>query len=207
MAQIPLQPRPHVPPIGFFEPISTNWRDMMTDVEFLLGVVKKLNEIIIQTNKNSEFIDDYSGRIEEIEREIASLRIEFTEFTDGVNQRIDEFEEDINQSISFQFAQIKVELQAMVATALNQANAYTDAVAGQLRQEIADIAIGQITVFDPTNGTYAPLQTVIDNLYGSTRENALTATEYDALELTATAYDGYEISAFDYDKNGKEILV
>lgn len=207
MAQIPLQPRPKIPPIGFFEPISVDPADMMSDVEMLLGILKKLNETIIQVNKNSEFIDDYTGRIEQIEAEIAQLRLEYTEFTNDINTRMDSFESEINTSIALQFAQIKVELQAMVATALNQANAYTDAVAGQLRQEIADIAIGQITVFDPTNGVYAPLQTVIDNLYGSTRENALSASEYDALDLTATAYDAYQISAYDYDKNGKELLV
>lgn len=196
MAQIPLQPRPHVPPIGFFQPISTDPRDMMTDVEFLLGVVKKLNEIIVQTNKNTEFIDEYSGKIEEIEAEIVSLRSEF-----------EQFKLDVNNTIATQFAQIKVELQSMVATALTQANAYTDAIAGQLHEEIEQISIGQITLYDPTTGLVSPLQVVIDNIFGSTRDSALTATEYDSLLLTATTYDGYQISAFNYDKSGKEILM
>lgn len=196
MAYINFQPSPKVPPIGFFEPISVDPKDMMTDVEFLLGVLKKLNEIIAQTNKNTEFIDEYTGKIEEIEAEIVALRTEF-----------EQFKTDVNNNIALQFAQIKVELQAMVATALNQANAYTDAVAGQLRQEIADIAIGQITVFDPTTGMYSPLQVVIDNLYDAGRDNALTASEYDGLLLSATTYDEFEITAFNYDKNGKEILM
>ena len=196
MAYINFQPCPKVPPIGFFEPISVDPKDMMTDVEFLLGVLKKLNEVIAQTNKNTEFIDEYTGKIEEIETEIIALRTEF-----------EQFKTDVNNSIALQFAQIKVELQGMIATALNQANAYTDAIAGQLRSEIAQISVGQITVFDPTTGEYSPLQTVIDNIYGSSREEALTATEYDALELTATAYDAYELSAFDYDKYGKTLLV
>ena len=95
----------------------------------------------------------------------------------------------------------------MIATALVQANAYTDAKASQLHQEIQNIAVGDITVYDPTTGILSPLQTVLDNLYGSSREDALTATEYDALELTATAYDAYDITAFDYDKYGKTLLV
>lgn len=207
MAQIKLLPYPKVPPIGFFEPISVDAKDQMTNVEFLLGTVKKLNEIVIQTNKNSEFIDEYTGKIEQIEREIEALRIEYEEFTQAIGEEISQFESNINQSIALQFAQIKVELQAMIATALNQANAYTDSVAAQLHSEIEQISVGQISVFDPTTGMISPLQTVIDNLYGSTRENALSANEYDNLELTATAYDAYQISAFDYDKNGKEILV
>lgn len=196
MALINFQPNPKIPPIGFFEPISVDPKDMMTDVEFLLGVLKKLNEVIAQTNKNTEFIENYSGKIEEIEAEVAALRTEMTQF-----------ETDINNSIALQFAQIKVELQAMIATALTQANAYTDSVAARLEDEIQEISIGQISLFDPTTGLYSPLQIVVDNLYNSSRDNALTATEYDALELTATAYDAYDLTAKEYDQNGKSLLV
>ena len=196
MALINFQPNPKIPPIGFFEPISVDPKDMMTDVEFLLGVLKKLNEVIAQTNSNTEFIEKYSGKIEEIEAEINTL------YTD-----LDAFKTEVNDSIALQFAEIKVDLQSAIATTLIQANAYTDGVAANLRQEIQDISLGQITLYDPTTGTLNPLQTVIDNIYGASRENAITATEYDALELSATAYDGYELTAFDYDKSGKILLV
>lgn len=196
MAYINFQPRPKVPPIGFFQPISVDPRDMMTDVEFLLGVLKKLNEVIKQVNDNTKFIDEYSGKIEEIEAEIVALR-----------QEMNDFKNEVNESIALQFAEIKVELQAMVVTALTQAKAYTDTVAAQLEEEIREISLGQISVFDPTTGFYSPLQTVIDNLYNASREDALTATEYDALDLTATAYDAYDLTATEYDKNGKSLLV
>lgn len=196
MPLINFQPNPKIPPIGFFQPISVDPRDMMTDVEFLLGVLKKLNEVIAQTNINTEFINNYSGKIEEIETTIAELR-----------QEMSTFEQDVNQSIALQFAEIKVELQAMVVTALAQAKAYTDTVAAQLEEEIQEISIGQISVFDPTTGYYSPLQTVIDNLYNTGRTDALTATEYDALDLTATAYDAYTLTAYEYDNNGKSLLV
>ena len=195
MAYINFQPNPKIPPIGFFEPISVDPRDMMTDVEFLLGVLKKLNEVIAQTNSNTEFINNYSGKIEEIEAEMASLRNEMSQF-----------EQDVNNSIALQFAEIKVELQAMVATALTEARAYTDMIAAQLEQEIQEISIGQIKVFDPTTGLYSDLQIVIDNLYTLGRTDALSATEYDALELTATDYDAYELTAYEYDNNGKTLL-
>lgn len=189
-------PKPKIPPIGFFEPISVDPKDMMTDVEFLLGILKKLNEVILQTNKNTEFITNYSGKIEEIEREVIALRAEMTQF-----------ESDINDSIALQFAEIKVELQSAIATVLNQANAYTDAVASRLENEIQTISIGQIQLYDPTTGTYNDLQTVIDNIYSQTRDDALTATEYDALDLTATAYDAYALTALEYDRSGKILLV
>lgn len=193
---IPRQPFPKIPPIGFFHPISVDPKDMMTDVEFLLGVLKKLNEVIAQTNSNTEFINNYSGKIEELEAEVASLRQEMTQF-----------EQDVQATIATRFAEIKVELQSMVATALTEANAYTDSVANRLESEIQELSIGAISLFDPTTGIYSPLQVVIDNLYNASRENALTASEYDGLELSATAYDAYALSAVEYDQNGKTLLV
>lgn len=196
MSLLSYQPRPHIPPIGFFQPISADPRDMMTDVEYLLGILKKLNEMIGQINKNSEFIDEYTGKIEEIETEITALRKEMTDF-----------EADINSKITQQFTQIRLELQAMIVTALQQANAYTDLVAQRLENDIQNIAIGQITVYDPTTGQVESLQTVIDNLYNTSREDALTASEYDALDLTASAYDAYQLTAIEYDREGKVLLV
>ena len=196
MALINFQPNPKIPPIGFFEPISVDPKDMMTDVEYLLGILKKLNEVILQVNKNTEFINNYSGKIEEIENEVQALREEMTNF-----------ENEINQKITARFAEIEIQIQALIATALVQANAYTDALGERLENEIREIALGQITVYDPTTGVLSPLQEVIDNIYGATREDALTATEYDSLELTATVYDNYELTAFDYDKYAKNLLV
>ena len=200
MGLINFQPNPKIPPIGFFEPISVDPRDMMTDVEFLLGVLKKLNEIIAQTNQNTKFIDNYSGKIEEIEAEVASMRQELTDF-----------ETAINSSITNQFNQIKLELQSMIATTLTQANAYTDSVAAILEQEIENVSVGAIELFDPSTGIYSPIQVVINNLYNLGRTDALTATEYDTLDdgepLTATAYDAYELTAFSYDQNAKSLLV
>lgn len=192
---IPRQPFPKIPPIGFFDPISVDPKDMMTDVEYLLGILKKLNSMIAQLNSNTAFIEEYTGKIEEIEKEITALRNEMTEF-----------ETEINEEITTRFNAIKIELQSAIANTLIQANAYTDAVASNLNNRIDQIAIGQITLFDPTTGTVNDLQTVIDNIYGTTREEALTATEYDALQLTASTYDGYEITAFNYDRYGKTIL-
>lgn len=196
MAIIPFQPKPKIPPIGFFEPISVDPKDMMTDVEYLLGILKKLNSMIAQLNSNTKFIEEYSGKIEELEAEMIALRKE-----------MNDFETEVVADLNERFAELKVELQAIVATALVQANAYTDALGARLEQEIQEISLGQIVIYDPTTGVMSPLQTVIDNLYGSTREEALTATEYDALDLTATAYDAYDITAFDYDKYGKTLLV
>lgn len=195
MPLINFQPNPKIPPIGFFEPISVDPKDMMTDVEYLLGILKKLNSMIAQINSNTKFIEEYDGKIAEIEATVIALRKEMTDF-----------ENQITTDINLKFSQIKLELQGMVATALIQANAYTDSIADRLENEIREISLGQIEVFDPTTGEYSQIQLVINNLYNASRNDALTASEYDAFDLTATQYDGFVISATQYDQSGKSVI-
>lgn len=197
---INFQPQPKIPPIGFFQPISVDPKDMMTDVEFLLGVLKKLNEVIAQTNSNTEFINNYSGRVEQLEADMAALKEEQAQF-----------EGEIRTEIALRFNEMKIELQSLIATALTEANAYTDTIAAQLNARIDDVSVGDIDLFDPTTGTINPIQTVINNLYNVGRTDALTATEYDTLDdgepLRAMTYDAYLLTAFQYDQNAKSLLV
>lgn len=55
-------------------------------------------------------------------------------------------------------------------------------------------------------GTYENVSTVILNVYETLRNNAVSCSEFDALELTATAYDAKQISAYNFDVNGKTFL-
>ena len=62
-------------------------------------------------------------------------------------------------------------------------------------------------MFSPFTGQMESLKSVILSLVGLHREDALTAQEYDALDLDADTYDAYQVEAFDYDFSGKTILV
>lgn len=194
------------PPNTLFQGISTDYQDNLTYVEYLLGVLKKLNEVIVQTNSNTSFIEDYDGRIEAVEREIALLRAEMTEFEAGIDTKFQNLENELEATIDQRLVDIRSELITLITVYRAEAKAYTDQQIANVEDEINQILIGQITIHDPTTGLQSDLQTVINNLYDSTREEALTATEYDELELTATTYDAYEITAFNYDQYGKTIL-
>lgn len=61
-------------------------------------------------------------------------------------------------------------------------------------------------MLDPFTGKYSKIKVVIGEL-ADLHRNALTATEYDSLELTADDYDAEEITAYDYDWRGKELLI
>ena len=183
------------PPNTLFQGISTNWQDNLTYQEFLLGVLKKLNEVITQVNADSEYIAEFNTKYTE-------LLAEFEE----VKSRVDTLDEEINAEVDAKLTAFRNAVEVQIDNATEYLKAYSDLGDQRLEQEIQNIQLGQIQVIDPTTGITSPLQTVIDNLAGASKD-ALTATEYDALNLTATAYDAKDISAYDYDFNGKAILM
>ena len=86
--------------------------------------------------------------------------------------------------------------QGYASTALADAKAYVDA-------EVLDYTM----MINPITGVYEDVRNVVDDIVTYFHTNdALTAAEYDALDLTASAYDAYDITAYDYDFSGKTIL-
>ena len=83
--------------------------------------------------------------------------------------------------------------QNYAAQALTDSKAYTDS-------KVLDYTM----MINPITGQYDDVRDVVDDIvsYFHT-ENALTAGEYDALDLTADDYDAYQLTAYDYDFNGK----
>lgn len=82
--------------------------------------------------------------------------------------------------------------------------AYADNVLVQAKDYTDAQVLDYIMMVNPITGEYDDVRNVVDDIvsYFHT-EDALTAGEYDALELTASAYDAYELTAYDYDFNGK----
>lgn len=61
-------------------------------------------------------------------------------------------------------------------------------------------------MFSPFTGEFVFYQDVIKKLITLHRNNALTASEYDNLNLTSNTYDAKKISGYNYDWNGKTLL-
>ena len=183
------------PPSRLFQGISTNYLDNMTYAEFLLGILKKMNEIIAVTNTQQEFIDEFNVKYQQLLKDFEQLRAEF-----------DALEDKITASVQAQIDAFEVEVRNLITATQNYLIAYTDSAEARLQVQIEAIQIGAINVIDPTTGVLSPIQTVINNIAGSSAD-ALTASEYDALNLTATAYGNYDITAYDYDFKGKALLV
>lgn len=185
-----------IPPNSLFQPISTDYRNNLTYTEFLLGVLKKLNEMIDDINYCTDFIENYAGEIEKLQKEFNALVAE--------NEK---FKIDLQADINNQLVAFRNEVTIQITTQFNALKSYVDTQDAGLRDYIDEVALGQIVLYDPATGTMQDLQSIIYSLYDNSRNDALTATEYDALELTATAYDAYELTASQYDMNGKSLLV
>ena len=163
-----------------------------TFLEMLRKFYKYLHEL---TEASKEMSDD-----------IVNLRSEITSFEEEINQTI----ENINELLAeydLKIDRVANELRVYIDDKIVNLRNYVDTQDSILDNRITQIEIGDIDIYDPTTGLLSPLQTVIDNLYDMNRGNAITASEYDALELTATAYDAYNITAREYDINAKSLLV
>lgn len=176
--------------------IPAGFDDSVSYLQMLSGVLKKQYEIIKQLNINTEIIKNWDASLEDLQERMSALESE-----------MQSFEDEINEEINNQFITLRNELLGLIASGNAEIKAYIDVQVSRLDNKIDNVAVGQIEIYDPTTGLVSPLQQVINNVYDSGRENAITAEEFDELELSATAFDAYEITAFDFDNDAKTILV
>lgn len=191
-----------MPPNSMFQPVTSEFRNNITFTEFLLGILKKLNETITEVNEVSQYITDFDTKYQELLQEFNDLKAEFDELKSEFGDLKDEIIAEVTAKLNEFYNKVEGE----IALAVNYLKAYSDTNDQILNNRIDQIVLGNIEIVDPTTGELSPLQDVINNIAGVGRD-ALTATEYDELELTATTYDGYTISAYDYDYHGKAILM
>lgn len=174
-------------PLAFDESLSY--------LEMLCAILDKLNETIEQVNKNTEVANHFEELLQEIEAEVDKLEQEYIEFKESIEEEIDtkfnQMYAELTMYIENQIALLRYEIQTKY---------------NELDKRIDDIIAGDINVYDPTTGLLSPIQVVINNLFDMNRNEAISASEFDGLELTATEYDEKEITAFNFDVYGKTIL-
>ena len=153
-----------------------------------------------------KYLHELTVATKELSDEVQQVREEMTSVEEEINQKIEEIN-TILAEYDLKIERIQNELYVYVNDQLADLRSYVDFRDNALDEKIQQIEIGNISIYDPTTGLISPLQIVVDNLYDMNRANALTATEYDALELSATEYDAYQLTARDYDINGKSLLV
>lgn len=164
--------------------------------ESFLQMLRKFYQYLHELTKATK---DLSDEVEQVKEDMDSLEESINEKIDQINELLVEYDLKIDRVAN----ELRVYVDGQIVNLRN----YVDSQDSILDARIKDIEIGKINLYDPTTGLYSPIQTVVNNLYDMSRQGAITASEYDALELTATAYDAYDLTANEYDTNAKTLLV
>lgn len=97
-----------------------------------------------------------------------------------------------------------------IAKAVSECKSYADDIVNTLyksiERELDNVKLSGCYMTDPWTGQVVKISDVVSKIIATTNTGALTAVEYDALELTASAYDNKELTAYEYDWLGKTLL-
>ena len=173
--------------------IINSWKDELT------GRVDHVEEIVADLNKNVQELNNLYNTF------VDTVNARFDELSASVDKRIADLSKAIQQELDRKIKEIDDKLVAFSAE-INERLDGQDKKIAQLRKDfekiITDIP-SVIQMYNPFVGYFTPIQDIILKLISFHRKNALTAGEYDALQLTATAYDTLQVTAYKYDFDGK----
>lgn len=179
-----LNPR-RLSPFDLFQPQPSAFGENITYIEYLTGVLNTINQCIAYIKYMDERYQGWDEEIKDLYNQLSELS---NRLTDEVTA-------------------LKAAIAAGDAKSLAMSKTYTDQQVIILNDKINQIVSKLNPVYDPTTGLVLPVQVVIMNVYEAGRCDAITAAEYDALELSATAYDSKGLTAKQYDQHAKTLLI
>lgn len=183
--------------------LPTSYKESLSYPEQLLELRTKINEIITNYNAILLLIDDINKNYEEIIIHLNNIDAQIEE----INNFFPTFRAQILQSVDTK----NNALYNQVTNLLNDYqiifNSNLQNMKNELENEIYQIELGNVKAYNPTNGETENVSKVIMDIYDMFRDNAITCSEFDGLELTATEYDALEITAYNFDVNSKSILL
>lgn len=195
-----------IPPCCTINMLPLAFGDGLSYLEQQCIILNKLNEVITQVNSNTDFINNWQSNLNEINERLTNLENEFNNLENDIYNYINqEFLKQYNElllMINNQFQDIKDGLEADLII-LKQ---YVDEQDKDLQNQIDNIVIGKIEVYNPVNGKIENIQKVINDIYGYLRYGAITCTEFDVSGITAQEFDNLNLTASEFDLNGKNYI-
>lgn len=184
--------------------IPKSYRESLTYEEQILWLQKYLNDMLEWLTKLQEDFDNIDINFDEIESKINEINTEIETLKVRVTDV--EYNKADKSEVQLLINNLDLELRELISSEYNVLKEYVDEKDEYLQYQIDHFDIGNIVIYDPTTGLQSPIQTVIDNIYDQTRDDAISAGEFDLLELTATEFDSKEITAFNFDQHSKTLL-
>ena len=177
--------------------------DSLTEYGYIQKMVNCYNLLLEVVKQHQEFIDNYDEQITEIERQIA----EVYQILDGYESYIETRLDNAINELNTKFNNLTNQVLDLINNNYNLLKNYIDGIVSELNYKIDHISIDSIELRDPTTGLVSNIQVVVNNLFNTFNVDAISAGEFDALELTATEFDAYQITAYEFDTQSKLILI
>lgn len=194
--------------------------------EVLCKVVDTLNQLIAVVNPLGEGIE------KTIQQELNKFKVEWEAELQAFQAQVNKTINDNNEAINARLDGISDEVAQQIANAtgplIQQVNELTLKHAQDVAKLSQDIittdnnnrswTLNQLELFrqslpdtfppilDPSDGETEDIQTVINHIWNYINTGAITAEEYDNLNLTAQAYDAKNLTAKQYDTQGRYLL-
>ena len=177
--------------VEYMEQHKIEYAELLTRVEHL-------------ENEIGTFEDQINARFVQLDGELrADIDTKIAEVLQTVNAAIAQIDVELSK-IRNELNQFKIETNNLVIRYYYLGKDYTDFKIQELIDSLPELTT--VYVFNPIKGEITTLQEAINDLYDLGRPYALTAKQYDELNLTAAEYDALEITALDYDLYGYQIM-
>lgn len=192
-----------IPPLNLtLGNLPTSFKESLSYPEQLQELREKINQLINNFNSILSLIntisnnyEEITNNIEEINDQIRQINSYFPQFKAEVLRNVD----DKNVILYNQVINLLNDYQTIFNNSLQE-------LENTLEAEISRIELGDVKAYNPTNGETENVSKVIMDVYNMFRDNAISVTEFQALDLTATEFDAIEITAYNFDVNSKTIL-
>jgi hypothetical protein len=205
----------------FINTLPLTYNASITYYEQVGQLVYKINELIDAMNSYAEDYKSYTDeQIALLKKYVDSQITEVYAYADKINIDLtnligitaDNLKADyiskinqLNSSLNARITQEVFTINNRITSEVITLNTRISLEAQNLKDYI-DSQLIDIKVIDPTTGLISDLQTTLNNIVNLMKDDALTAEQYDALNLTAQTYDNKKLTAYQYDFNGKSLL-
>lgn len=193
--------------------LPTGYTASLSFEEQLLKLNRKINEIIDQLNQISieqikqlidaeinnlkNYVDNQDNLIYNyIDEQIIETKLYTDEEIAKLNSSLITL---INQKINMVITMSKTDDEILRLKFFDEIQ--------KINERIDNISINDLKIYNPVRGYKTSIEKAVMDLYNVLRYQAITAGEFDNLELTCKQYDNLSITAIDFDLYSKTLLI
>lgn len=141
----------------------------------------------------------------QIDAEIVELIADLNRFKSEIESEITDFDTRLDQFNEYMINRFQ-ELTNYVNSTEEALRALLQVEIDDLQNQIDNLVFELPDIYNPVEGYDTSIQQAILDLYNLAQSDAITAQEFDALEITAAEFDALQITARDFDLHAKSIL-